>query len=161
MAPSSLPWSLLRLFIQSFLITCCTYATDSHSDIFWEKKPTSCPHSHLVEDVEAPFSRIPHHHTWFFQKEVEDLPTIWLTAGTELNLKVFPLSGKINVKKAQTWSTAGGCVFPELKIRGNGCFDTHTHTHTHTLHYHVCVSLCSFMCAAAVRSYQTCQELNL
>lgn len=93
------------------LIMWCIYTSDGHSVI-------SCPHSHLVKDVEAPLPRIPHHHARFFQKEVGDFPTIWLPTGTELNLKVFPLSVKMNVKKDTVvmycrWM----CICPKEKKR--------------------------------------------
>lgn len=105
------------------------YTTDGHSDIFCGKKPTSCTHSHLIKDVEASFSRIPHHHSWFFQKEVGDFPTIWLAAGTELNLKVFPLSGKMNVKKAQISCILQVDVYTQNPPkRGKGCFNKYKHS---------------------------------
>lgn len=41
--------------------------------------------------MEAPLSRIPHDDARFLQQEVGDFPSIWLAAGAELDLKVFPL----------------------------------------------------------------------
>lgn len=46
---------------------------------------------HLIEYMEAPLSRIPHDDARFLQQEVGDFPSIWLAAGAELDLKVFPL----------------------------------------------------------------------
>lgn len=68
--------------------------------------------SHLVEDVKASFSRVPCDHARFFQQEVGDFPTIWFTAGAELNLEVFAL--------------------PEETCSVKQCLNTHTSSHTHT-----------------------------
>ena len=51
----------------------------------------------LVEYVEAPFPRVPHHHSGLFQKEVGDLATIWFPTWTELDFKVFSKSAGVVV----------------------------------------------------------------
>lgn len=47
---------------------------------------------YLVEDVKVPFIFILAHDSGFFQQEVGDLPSVWLSSSTKLDLKVFALS---------------------------------------------------------------------
>lgn len=49
------------------------------------------PDAHLVEDVEASLSWVSCDNTGFFQQEVGNFPTIWFTAGAELDFEVLPL----------------------------------------------------------------------
>ena len=63
--------------------------------------------SHLIEYMETPLSRIPHDDTRLLQKEVGDFPSVWFSAGAELDLKVFPL-----MDESMFCFSVSGCNIP-------------------------------------------------